>query len=407
MPVLTNFPTKPGTLAGRHWETGTLASVWAYRGITVPHTGQPYSEALLMGISGGAVMGYFSFAYEGYDPMARILTRNTFDPVSRLLDRLGVPREVIHTSKADKGLQNVIDTLEAGTPPIVFADMWSLPYNALDYDEGMWGMYPVVVYGIDDAADTAHLADRARVPLTVPLADLAAARGRVKKDKFRVMLLDPPVADKLPAAVQSGIWDTIKLYTEAPPKGSKNNFGLAAFDWWIKLLTRPRTRLSWEKVFPAGGKFYAGLTTACTDILCFGKSGDDPAERGQYAAFLEEASTILDRPALRDAANRFRQSADAWGALANALLADDVSLFAEARDLHLKRHTAFLDRGNAALDEMRACDARLAAIRAAMDSDFPLSQAEVEAYRARLADHIAQVRDAESAAVTTLQSAMI
>ena len=100
---------------------------------------------------------------------------------------------------------------------------------------------------------------------------LAAARGRVKKDKFRIITLEPPVADKLAAAVQAGIWDTIKLFTEKPPKGSRNNFGLQAYQWWIKLLTRPRTRLSWEKEFPAGRPMFAGLTSQFSDINTFGK----------------------------------------------------------------------------------------------------------------------------------------
>ena len=45
--------------AGRHWETGSVRNFYAYRGVNAPHTGQPYSEALLMGVSGGIVMGYF------------------------------------------------------------------------------------------------------------------------------------------------------------------------------------------------------------------------------------------------------------------------------------------------------------------------------------------------------------
>ena len=75
---------------GRHWETGSVHNFMAYHGFTLPHNGNPPGEALLMGISGGAVMGYFSFAYEGYDPQVNILTRNTFDPMETLLSRLGV-----------------------------------------------------------------------------------------------------------------------------------------------------------------------------------------------------------------------------------------------------------------------------------------------------------------------------
>ena len=69
MPILADY----NHFGGRHWETGSVHNYYAYRGVTAPHTGEPYSEALLMGVSGGAVMGYFAFAYEGYDPMARIL----------------------------------------------------------------------------------------------------------------------------------------------------------------------------------------------------------------------------------------------------------------------------------------------------------------------------------------------
>jgi hypothetical protein len=75
---------------GRHWETGSVCNHFAYQGVKAPHTGKPYSEAMLLGISGGIVMGYFSFSYEGYDPQARILTRNTFNPLDTLLERLGV-----------------------------------------------------------------------------------------------------------------------------------------------------------------------------------------------------------------------------------------------------------------------------------------------------------------------------
>lgn len=84
MPTLTDYQH----FAGRHWETGSVHNHWAYRRFVAPHTKQPYSEALLMGISGGIVMGYFSFAYAGYEPHVAILTRNTFDPWDTLLTRL-------------------------------------------------------------------------------------------------------------------------------------------------------------------------------------------------------------------------------------------------------------------------------------------------------------------------------
>lgn len=143
MPILNNYQQ----FNGRHWETGTVCKFLAYTGVKAPHTGRPYSEALLMGISGGVVMGYFSFAYKGYDPQARILTRNTFDPLDTMLARLGVVQHRRHTTSPEKGVANLLDTLEGGEPAIVWADYFSLPYNAFPYDEGMWAMFPILVYG--------------------------------------------------------------------------------------------------------------------------------------------------------------------------------------------------------------------------------------------------------------------
>ena len=314
MPILSDYRQ----FDGRHWETGAVRNYFDYRGVVAPHTGRPYSEALLLGVSGGVVMGYFSFAYENYPPQARILTRNTFAPWDTMLSRLGVAQNVYQTAKPDRAVATLTTALDEGTPAIVWADQWSLPHNGLAYDRGMWWMAPVLVYGYE--AGVAHMADRARVGLTCTAAELAAARGRVKQDKHRLVTLEAPDPDKLAAAVSAGIWDTIRLYTEAPPRGSKNNFGLAAFLYWADLLTRPKMRLGWERVFPAGAPLLDGLTSACTDIAIFGKEGG--AERDVYADFLDEAAAILGRPGLTAAAGRFREAAAAWDGLAAALLPD-------------------------------------------------------------------------------------
>jgi hypothetical protein len=403
MPTLSNYSQFQGT----HWETGTVRNFFAQRGFTAPHTAQPYSEALLLGVSGGIVTGYFTFAYEGYDPQCNILTRNTFDPWDTMLSRLGVVQYVEHTRKPDRAVKILLDTLDEGLPAILWADMWNLPYNGLPYDEGMWGAFPIIVYGYESDSDLVHIADRARVPLTVTVDELAAARGRIKKHKFRLVTLDAPDPDKLASAVHLGICDTVKLFTEKPPKGSKNNFGLNALQFWAKMLTHPRQRLSWDKLFPAGLPMYAGLTSAYEFAFLFGKGADQDAERYMYAHFLDEAATLLDRPALGDAADLFQASAKKWQGLPELLLPDDVEPFAHARRLMGRRHQLFLERGGEALEEIHAINASLATIRQAMIDDFPLTQPEVEAHRESLAGHILQIHDAESAAVQALQTAMV
>ena len=123
MTILNNYTQ----FNGRHWETGTICNALDYQGIKAPHNNQPFSEAMLMGISGGAVMGYFSFAYEGHDPHARILTRNTFSPWDNLLSRLGVIQNILHTSKPKKAVKNLI---AVPASPILISPTWSCSAKA-------------------------------------------------------------------------------------------------------------------------------------------------------------------------------------------------------------------------------------------------------------------------------------
>ena len=387
---------------GRHWETGTVCNFYNYRSVKAPHTGRPYSEAFFLGVSGGIVMGYFVFAYEGYDPMARILTRNTFDPWDTMLSRLGVVQHIQHTTKPEKGLSNLLNSLEEGVPAIVWADLFSLHYNAIPPDEGMWGMMPILVYGHE--TDAVWIADRAKVPLTVTPKELAAARARVKKTKFRVVTLDPPDEGKLATAVTQGIWDCINLFTEQPPKGSKNNFGFAAYQHWADMLVKPKAKRSWAKEFPPGAKLYAGLTSAFTDIETFGHEGG--ADRGKYADFLEEASLILHKPALKPIAQQFRVSAAAWHELGLALLPDEVPLLQETRQLMLEGHRLFLEKGNAGLTERRAVNGRLSTIKAEIAADFPLNDAEVQALQENIRAKILAIHDIEQKAIAALQDTM-
>jgi len=401
MTLLSNY----NSFIGTHWETGSIANALAYRGVTAPHTGQPYSEALLMGVSGGAVMGYFNFSYEGYDPHARILTRNTFDPWDTLLSRLGIVQNIQHTSKPERGVQNLIEALEDGYAPVVWADIFSLPYNVLPLDDGMWAMFPHVVFGYDEEDNVAHLADRAPLPLTIPAGVLHAARARVKKDKFRVVTFDPPIADKLTSAVQLGLCDSVKLFTEKPPKGSKNNFGLRAYEWWAEQLSNPRARMSFEKEFPAGRKMLAGLSSAYTDIMHFGKN-DDPADRRKFAGFLNEAATILNRPALSDVAPQFRKAADAWRSLSLALLPDEVEPFREYRTLMDRSSQLFYEKGADATEERQQLEAQQETILTTMETDFPLDAAAVQSMRDNIASHVLAIRDIEAEAVSALKDSI-
>jgi hypothetical protein len=404
MPTLKNYRH----FGGRHYETGTLHNALAYSGVLAPHSGQPISEALLLGISGGITVGYFTFEYEGYAPHIALLPRNTFNPLETIFERLAIPREILQTSKPEIGLKNLLDTLENGLPALVWLDKFGLSYNLLPHDARNWMVVPLLVYGVE--GDTVFIADGSSKPLTASLDELAAARGRVKEDKHRIVVLEHPDLDRLPAAVQKGIWQCISLYTDAPPKGKRENFGLAALQNWADMLVNTRNKHGWERYLPPGSRLYAVLAgdsfqPGLIGWICnWGAAGG--MERGVYAQFLDESAVILGRPALSSAAEQFRAAAGAWCQLANALLPDDVPLLRETRELKLRKHEVFVQEGDAGLDTIRGINARLSEIRALVAGDFPMSAAETAAWREQMRAHVLHILDIEREAVSALQGAM-
>lgn len=396
MPILPNYQA----FAGRHWETGTVANALAYQGVIAPHTNQAPTEALLMGISGGAVFGYFTFDYEGYDPILALLTRNTFDPMTTFLDRLAIPRNIQQTTNAAKAEQNLLNALENGEVPIIWADQTLLPYTAKSYDENNWEVLPILVYGVED--ETAYISDRAQVGLTVSTEELTTARERIKKDKFRLMTVSAPNWDLLPSAVSKGIWQCIQLYTEAPPKGSVKNFGLAAYQNWAKMLTNTRNKQSWARYFPAGNRFYVGLTWIYLWSMNWGAG--QGMERELYADFLDEAALILNKSDLGTVAQQFCTSAAAWRDLATMALPEDVMLLAEARQLMTREHELFIQSGTTHLDEIRQAKNRLCEIKAEVSAEFPMSETEITDLLTQLQSQVLHIHDIEQSAIHDLQT---
>jgi len=393
--------------SGRHTETGTVRNALAYKGVTAPHTGESCSEALLLGISGGITFGYFTFEYEGYPPHIALLTRNTFDPLETLFERLAIPREMIHTTSSERAENNLCEALEGGQPAIVWVDMFSLPYNDLPYDEKNWRVVPVLVYGLKDGQ--AYLADRANVPIIVTVDELQIARGRIKKDKFRVMTLDAPDMTRLSSAVSKGIWQCISLYTDAPPKGKRDNFGLAALRYWANMLTNQRNKQSWARYFPPGDRLWMALAGNLAQPGVFTwikRENGNSAERGMYADFLNEAAVILKKPGLNEAAELFRTSEVEWSKLTNLILPQDVPSFKETSELLARKQALFIEQGANALDEIRQINVRLKTIQQDVSASFPLSDNQVTAFFQQIAEQVSIIHDVEQDAVSCLQSVM-
>jgi len=395
---------------GRHWETGSIHNALALQGVKAPHTGKPYSEALLLGVSGGIAFGYFTFEYKGYLPHVAMLTRNTFNPLSTTLERLGIAQDIQQTNKVDiaeKNLQNVLDT---GLYPLMWVDYFSMPYRGLDADKGMWGMMPVLAVASD--GKTVTVADRSTQPLQVSMSDMTKARGRVKEDKYKLMTLNAPQTTKLAGAVHKGICQAISLFTEMPPKGARDNFGFAAYQKLADMLINKRNKQSWERLFPTGNRMYHALAGSPVQpgayqwVNTYWVSSDG-ADRGLYADFLDEASLILKKPALKEAAEKFLESHRLWLQFGDALLPDDIPLLGESKKLIQKKHDLFINEGDTALPEIKKCNARLQKLLEQSETDFPLSDEQAAELRSNLRDILLKISAVEKSAVDLLQSAIL
>ena len=394
---------------GRHWETGSIHNSLALQGFKAPHTGEPYSEALLLGISGGIAFGYFTFEYKGYLPHVAILPRNTFSPFSTILERLGIVQDVQQTNKTEIAEKNLHSVLDSGLFPLVWADHFSLPYNCLPPDAMMWGMMPILAVESDGKAVT--VADRSSQPLHLSMVDLTKARGRVKEDRYRLITLDAPQTAKLASAVHKGICQTIKLFTEEPPRGGRDNFGFAAYDKLANLLVNTRNKQSWERFFAPGVRLYHALAGSPVQpgayhwVMTWGAA--DGAERGLYADFLVEAAQILKRPVLNESADKFRESYQLWLKFADALLPDDISLLGESKTLIQKKHDLFIGKGENALEGIKKINEKLNQLLEQSKTDFPLSNAEAAELRAYLRDILLSISAVEKEAVDLLQNAIV
>lgn len=400
MPTIDTY----NQFSGIHWETGSVRNVLAHQGLTAPHTDEPFSEAMLLGLAGGITTMYFTFEYEGEDPHLFIGTRSTFDPLDTLSERAGLNAEFSETTSVNVARRTLVEALDEGQPSIVWADVQSLPYNGLEpRDYGY--MQPVVVYGFEADDKIASVADRANGPLLVDADDLSEARSRQPSLKNRMATLNPdPDFGDFAASVEDGIRSTLGLYLGQSSKGAAGNFGLAALKKWAAMLVDTRTMKGWPNLFWPGAVLYRVLKTVFHQIEQNGTGGS--ASRPLYAEFLDEASLVLGNPDLRTAADLFRKAGVKWTALADSLLPDTVDVFAETRALMAHRCELFQTFGAASLDQRRAITARLKMLDAQIGADFPLDMADCHRLRENIREHVLSVHEVEREAVMALQSAV-
>jgi hypothetical protein len=301
---------------GLHADTAAFANVLANLGVVAPHSGEPLSEAMVLGVGGGLGAGYILWEFEQHDHPALVLGfRRQWQYPARwaaeAAERLGLHAEIHETGGAKRAAAALDGQLDRGLPAIVWIDDERLGHRHEPAWRNGHGGPPIIVYARE--GDRYAIDDRSSGRVTVSAERLAEARGRVVSYKNRLITIDPELVDLDAERLRAGVEEGLRLQVEHL-SASSDSFSLPAWRKWARMTTDTRNKKAWPVVFADG----RGIATMTASI--YTAAGRGRHLRGLYADFLEEAAELLSRPALREAATAWRAAADAWEAIVDAAL---------------------------------------------------------------------------------------
>jgi hypothetical protein len=382
---------------GVHADTAAFANVLANAGIVAPHTGEPLTEAMVLGLGGGLGAGYI--LWEFAEHRGRILVlgfRRQWQYPARwaaeTAERLGLHADLHETGGAVTARRRLDAALDRGRPAIVWIDPYRLGHRRRPAWLDGHGGGPVVVYG--RAGDGALVDDRSIGRLTVPADRLADARARVGSYKHRLIEIDPALVEIDADRLRAGAREALALQVEHLSARS-DSFSLPAWAKWARLMTDTRNRKAWPNVFADG----RGLASAMASIQA--DAGDGGHLRWLYGTFLREAADLLGDSRLEDAAGAWDAAAVAWEELIGVAFGADPEL-ERLRGLMIAVAAA-VARGDAAAVEAARLAGERWALQERLDADFP---ADPGALFGRLHDAVAAIHAAETAALAALASAV-
>jgi hypothetical protein len=376
-----------------------LRVVLASAGVRAPHTGEPFSEAMLFGLAGGLGIGVFSFLYEKENVVSfYVAGRHGWqDDVAWFKDackRLGVEPTIKESGGAKTAEKQLREILAEHGSCVAWVDAAHLPHRALPTMWSGGGYHVITVYRIND--EDALIGDLTDEPIALPLPDLAKARERIKKQKNR--LLAVPTGAASPKELAPLVRDGLRACHRGLVKQRMQNFTLEAIRVWAERMHGSKDKESWERVFTPGGRLWRGLVSVYDFIEHYGTGGG--LCRPLFADFLAEAADALKDGKLRALSERYAELGRAWSELAHAALPDDVPLLRQTRELHARK--AELTTACSPAVEVRAVWERIDELEKQAREQFPLSDVECADLRAALQSHLRALYESEVAAHTAL-----
>ncbi|MBI1760630.1 MAG: DUF4872 domain-containing protein [Acidobacteria bacterium] len=385
--------------------TTALRIMLAHHGVRAPHTGEPFTEAMLFGLAGGIGIGVFAFYYQREDHASFFLAgrHQWHDDAAYLaeaLQRFGI-KPVIQESGGAKAAEQQLRAALAHGPCIAWVDMAELPHRAMPSEFSGGGYHVIVVYRVNDEDGTALIGDLTDAPISIPLADLARSRARIKKQKQRLLSLDAKPAKpnlNLDSLVRVGLQRCHEVLQHPTLPGMKSNGKLEALRTWAQRLHGGKDKEAWGTIFKPGANLWRGLTWIYDCIENYGTGGG--LCRPLFAEFLQEAASALGQPKFAALGEQYAALGRQWSELAEAALPDDVPLMRAAKELYIRRRELLHD--GAPVADVRAVWQELGALAQQAGAQFPLTDTDCGALRAQLQTRVLALYEGEVAAQAAL-----
>lgn len=397
MALLSHYPQ----IGGVHPETAGVANMLAAHGVVAPHTGKPFSEAMIFGIGGGLGIGYILWEFQAHDTKVLVLAfqhrwQYPTEFFQNVADGFGIQIVMPETGSRKNAAQQLDNALEANQPALAWIDRAFLPYLQLpEAMQGHMGHF-VVFCGKDE---THYLVDDlAQEPFRVDIQIIADGRARIGSYKNRLLLIESvPAEIDLQRAIQRGLALCVEHLSSA-----SESFSLPAIQKWAKLMTDSKNKKGWHVVFKDRRGLFSTLRSLFEVIAI---QGAPAGLRDMYADFLREAAPLVQNPKLSGVADRYTALGRQWDELAEAALPDDIAVFKEVKQLLRERNEVVL-QGGAAWHDTIPLSTHLRNLSTACNLNFPMSDSEIAGLFTDLQERLFAIHEGEREAVAALEAAI-
>ncbi|MEO3853749.1 BtrH N-terminal domain-containing protein [Acrocarpospora sp. B8E8] len=383
----------PATGGGVHHDSALLGRVLRQAGAVAPHSGEPYSEAMLAGLGGGIGFLYAIFEYTEMTTMT-IVTQHHPEPfIPAALTRAGIGYEIRQTGSAKIAERHLREVLGDGRAAICRVDRHALPWHpGLPFGDG----YEIAVIGLD--GDTVYVDDERTTPERIPLSALETAWARHRKGKHHLLALQPGTPSSIQDAIREAIATTIAHLTGPVLNNSFDvNMGLSGMRRLVEQLGDTTGKKGWSARFATPGALFSALARlhVCLEI----EYGSPGATRPIYADFLDEAAPLID-PRLTEAASLYRQSATAWSTLASTALTPLIPQLPRFAEILEEYMTLQVTQGSTAAPQLAALATE--SFDLATKTELLTNEERTDLFT-QLADYAAQALTLEGRAITVLR----